>query len=73
MARGNWDRREMRDNDRKTSNQFAMDFLESIKRGIETDKKSNIEIELNKQKGSFSQEHFPLNKQNDIRRVGSRA
>ena len=60
MARGNWDRREMRDNDRKTSNQFAMDFLESIKRGIETDKKSNIEIELNKQKDSFSHKNIFL-------------
>ena len=64
MARGNWDRREMRNNDRKTSHQFAMDFLESVKRGIVTDQQSNIEKKLNKQKDAFSHENifFSINK-----------
>ena len=60
MARGNWDRREMRSNDRKTSHQFAMDFLESVKRGVVTDQQPNIENELNEQKGTFSHENIFL-------------
>ena len=64
MARGNWDRREMRNNDRKTSHQFAMDFLESVKRGVVTDQQSDMDKKLNEQKDSFSHENilFLINK-----------
>ena len=60
MARGNWDRREMRNNDRKTSNQFALDFLESIKRGLVTEQQSNIGNTFNDQKDSFSHKNIFL-------------
>ena len=54
LARGFCDRKEMRLNDRKTSNFFALDFLEAVKRGVITDEQTRIEQKFKDRRGTLS-------------------
>ena len=54
MARGNWDRKELRLNDRKTSNFFALEFLEAVKRAVITDEQTRVEQKFRDKRGTLS-------------------
>ena len=54
MSRGNWDRKKMRLNDRKTSSLFASDFLEAVKREVITDEHTKIEQKFRDSKERLS-------------------
>ena len=54
MARGNWDRKELRLNDRKTSNFFALEFLEAVKRAVITDEQTMVEQKFRDKRGTLS-------------------
>ena len=55
LARGNWDRTEMRKGDRKISNNFAEDFLAAVVREVNTICKQTINEEyFNKEKENLS-------------------
>ncbi|KAI6659793.1 Interferon-induced very large GTPase 1 [Oopsacas minuta] len=54
LARGNWDRKEMRKIDQRIANKFSLDFLERVKRGVMTDGKQFIENKLMQRKDDLS-------------------
>ena len=54
MARGTWDRKEMRLNDRRTSNFFALDFLEAVKRSVITDEQTRVVKKFKQRRISIS-------------------
>ena len=54
MTRGNWDRKGLRLNDRKTSNFFAREFLEAVKRGVITDEQTRVEQKFRDKRGTLS-------------------
>ena len=54
LARGNWDRKKMREIDRKISNKFALDFLNNLRRGIINDEDPFIERLLLDQRENLS-------------------
>ena len=56
LARGNWDRLEMRLNDEKNANRFALDFLEKVRRGVLSDETQFILDKLEERKKGFSHE-----------------
>ena len=60
MTRGNWNRKVMRLNDRKTSNLFASDFLEAVKRGVLTDEHTKIEQKFRDYKARLSHKGIVL-------------
>ena len=60
MAKGNWDRNKMRDNDRLLANQYATDFLEAIKRGVTTDGRSYVEKRFREKENMLSYENISL-------------
>ena len=66
MARGNWDRKKMRLNDRKTSSLFASDFLEAVKREVIIDEHTKIEQKFRDEKGKLSHKGILLQIENLI-------
>ena len=66
LARGNWDRIEMRVNDEKNANRFALDFLERVKRGTLNDEAQFILNKLEERKENFSHKTLMLFLDNSI-------
>ena len=60
LARGNWDRRKMREIDRKISNKFALDFLNNVRRGIINDEDTFIELLLLDEEDNLSHKNIFL-------------
>eukprot|EP00800_Vazella_pourtalesii_P011681 TRINITY_DN2812_c0_g1_i2.p1 TRINITY_DN2812_c0_g1~~TRINITY_DN2812_c0_g1_i2.p1 ORF type:complete len:936 (+),score=128.55 TRINITY_DN2812_c0_g1_i2:76-2808(+) len=60
LARGNWDRKKMREIDRKISNKFALDFLNNVRRGIINDEDTFIEPLLIGQRENLSHKNIFL-------------
>ncbi|KAI6649415.1 Von willebrand factor type A domain protein [Oopsacas minuta] len=56
MVRGEWDREKMRDSDKAISQKFAVDFIESVGRGISNMSKHLFECNFNERKDNFSNE-----------------
>ena len=60
IFRGTWDRKKMKESDRKLSGNFALDFLEGVKRGLKTAEQPNTENRFKERKDQLSHESIFL-------------
>ena len=60
MARGDWNRKERRENDRKFANRSALAFLKIVSNSVKTDEQSNIENKFDERKESLSYANIHL-------------
>ena len=68
MARGTWDRKEMKKSDQNFSRNFALEFIEGVKRGIKTVYQPIIENQFKEREEHLSHESILLRSNDTVTR-----